>query len=705
MPPLDFRTPGPMDPTGQAHLAHGPESLVREIQNQVGAAASMPMDKALSLSPMPGADLAAAAPGVVPGGEQALSPLMNMIMKMPGHISLFSSFFEALGNFLMPQLDMLTAFDPANMGLGLDSLFSPEHIGLDFSLLPDDAPIFGTLDAPALNFHSGELFGSKLTSFGQSSHSGFSLAKEIGLKDNLNVSGNLMGKPQYEGALSGPSLSEGGPASHLAANDRLFSDNMGEPSSNFGNNIASQTSSTVNVNGSTFAQLPNQTATPAPTLPSNQGLDFFGKSDNLLASNPPNHNAFESTVSPRADQSQDLGGLSAKPLSLDKAQNLDMKAADVKHIDTAKHVDAKHLDTKHLDTKHLDTKHVEAKADKVGDKLSEKSHKVFNRHSHGTKTASATTSKAPTSDFKKVANDTTFQSETGTQQTDALQTQADQTTQQTDAQAANQNQLDATKAVKPENGIAEGSHTYTIRSGDCLWNIAKDHLGSAAKWSDIYKMNSDILGANPDLIRPGTQIQLPGADTTNIASHYTVKAGDNLFDIAKNQLGDGNKWGELYKNNTEIIGSNPRLIQPGQELNIPGSQPNLQISAQPQAVTPQINPQAATPQGMAQVSQIPQAQPAISQVPTMQNQINMQPEVQSYAQPAEANWQSSSMQNFENMPMGEAQKVVPATSQPDGIIPPAQAADSTFASGLSQGNKAVNSSMGADVLDFLKKRR
>ncbi len=47
----------------------------------------------------PGADAALAA--LTPGAEP-ISPIIQLIMRMPGHIGLLSSFFEALGALFMP---------------------------------------------------------------------------------------------------------------------------------------------------------------------------------------------------------------------------------------------------------------------------------------------------------------------------------------------------------------------------------------------------------------------------------------------------------------------------------------------------------------------------------------------------------------------------------------------------------------------------
>ncbi len=50
---------------------------------------------------------------------------------------------------------------------------------------------------------------------------------------------------------------------------------------------------------------------------------------------------------------------------------------------------------------------------------------------------------------------------------------------------------------------------------------------------------------------------------------YTVDSGDNLSAIAKQELGDANRWHEIYELNKDLIGKNPDLIQPGMELKLP----------------------------------------------------------------------------------------------------------------------------------------
>jgi nucleoid-associated protein YgaU len=62
--------------------------------------------------------------------------------------------------------------------------------------------------------------------------------------------------------------------------------------------------------------------------------------------------------------------------------------------------------------------------------------------------------------------------------------------------------------AQPANAAAAGT-SYTVVSGDSLSKIAKNHYGDAAKWHQIYEANKAIIGSNPDLIQVGQELTLP----------------------------------------------------------------------------------------------------------------------------------------------------------------------------------------------------
>lgn len=59
---------------------------------------------------------------------------------------------------------------------------------------------------------------------------------------------------------------------------------------------------------------------------------------------------------------------------------------------------------------------------------------------------------------------------------------------------------ETTSAPKPK--------TYTVKSGDCLWNIAKKELGDGSRYTEIYNLNKDKI-KNPNLIYAGQVLTMP----------------------------------------------------------------------------------------------------------------------------------------------------------------------------------------------------
>lgn len=55
-----------------------------------------------------------------------------------------------------------------------------------------------------------------------------------------------------------------------------------------------------------------------------------------------------------------------------------------------------------------------------------------------------------------------------------------------------------------------GERSYTIEKGDTLSKIAKEQLGHASAWKQIFEANRDVLD-DPDRIFPGQVIKLPPA--------------------------------------------------------------------------------------------------------------------------------------------------------------------------------------------------
>lgn len=67
---------------------------------------------------------------------------------------------------------------------------------------------------------------------------------------------------------------------------------------------------------------------------------------------------------------------------------------------------------------------------------------------------------------------------------------------------------------------------------------------------------------------PAPKAESAPAQAPQVKKHV-VQKGESLSLIAKHYYGDIHKWKQLYEANKAVIGDNPDLIKPGQELVIP----------------------------------------------------------------------------------------------------------------------------------------
>ncbi len=53
--------------------------------------------------------------------------------------------------------------------------------------------------------------------------------------------------------------------------------------------------------------------------------------------------------------------------------------------------------------------------------------------------------------------------------------------------------------------------SHTVQKGDSLWKIAQQYLGAGSRYREIYDLNAEIIGPNPDVIQVGQVLLLPGS--------------------------------------------------------------------------------------------------------------------------------------------------------------------------------------------------
>ncbi len=117
-------------------------------------------------------------------------------------------------------------------------------------------------------------------------------------------------------------------------------------------------------------------------------------------------------------------------------------------------------------------------------------------------------------------------------------------------------------AAAPKTVARPGSR-YAVRPGDTLSGIAA-RFAVRGGWPALYAANRPLIGSDPNTIRPGTVLVLPGR---MVPARYTVAAGDTLAGIAAVFAVRGG-WPTLYAANRRVIGPDPNTIRPGTVLTV-----------------------------------------------------------------------------------------------------------------------------------------
>jgi DNA-binding SARP family transcriptional activator/nucleoid-associated protein YgaU len=141
------------------------------------------------------------------------------------------------------------------------------------------------------------------------------------------------------------------------------------------------------------------------------------------------------------------------------------------------------------------------------------------------------------------------------------------------------------------NGQTPRDTTYTVQTGDTLWDIAQRFYGTGYEFPRLVAANVGRHMTDRErftaagVIQPGWNLRVPlPSDTISELKgvhYYVVEEGDSLQGIAARLLGSEEKWKTLFEANrgaAQLDGHvlvNPDLIWPGLRLKLPSVGPHI----------------------------------------------------------------------------------------------------------------------------------
>lgn len=111
-----------------------------------------------------------------------------------------------------------------------------------------------------------------------------------------------------------------------------------------------------------------------------------------------------------------------------------------------------------------------------------------------------------------------------------------------------------------ENTNNNQGNTYTVKSGDSLWSIARKYDTSVSELQNLNNLSSTIL-------QVGQLLKVPQSSSNNensSANTYVVKSGDSLWSIA-------NRFGTTVDELMRVNKLNSNILSIGQVLTLPGN--------------------------------------------------------------------------------------------------------------------------------------
>ena len=120
---------------------------------------------------------------------------------------------------------------------------------------------------------------------------------------------------------------------------------------------------------------------------------------------------------------------------------------------------------------------------------------------------------------------------------------------------------------------ATSTSEVTVKAGDSLWSLALEHLGDGREYTKILELNREVLGGNERMLTPGTTLRIPTPAAANTdTSGPSTRVTVEPGDTLSEIAGDELGSFEQYPRIVDANSdqvSDPDHIEPGWVLNIP----------------------------------------------------------------------------------------------------------------------------------------
>ncbi|WP_022908984.1 LysM peptidoglycan-binding domain-containing protein [Aestuariimicrobium kwangyangense] len=155
-----------------------------------------------------------------------------------------------------------------------------------------------------------------------------------------------------------------------------------------------------------------------------------------------------------------------------------------------------------------------------------------------------------------------------------------------------------------EPSLSSSRSVHVVADGEELWTIAENRYGDGQRWQQIAEANGLTLDSP---ILPGMRLVLPGvpqaqavagpgAPPQSAPDRVVVRAGDSLWTIAEEHLGDPERWPEIADLNRTLI-IDPDEIEVGWTIVLPHAEEEDPPSPAPIPEDSEQDPWQAEPTG------------------------------------------------------------------------------------------------------------